>query len=124
RLELDGMKQHMRIQTSLPCGWTSAALLHKQASLKAMNPEQPFYLLDDGSQAIPPLFYAMLNKSLALPLLEDWLAYLWTTGREQNLITLLDQGKGQGFAAWQVTPSGEAWQNILEAGLQSDQIQF
>jgi hypothetical protein len=71
RVQLDGMKQHVRVQASLPCGWTSTALIHKQASLKEMNPEQPFYLLDDGTRPIPPLFYAMLNKSLALPLLES-----------------------------------------------------
>ena len=37
-----------------------------------MNPEQPFYLLDNGRQPIPSLFYPMLNKALALPLLPDW----------------------------------------------------
>lgn len=55
-----------------------------------MNPEQPFYLLDVGMQPglsgptelgkstrpIPPLFYPMLNKYLALPLLASWCEYL------------------------------------------------
>lgn len=73
-----------------------------------MNPEQPFYLLDDGmrpalSQSkwpIPPLFYPMLNKCLALPLLEERSDYLWQYGCTQYLITLLDNGERQGDAVW------------------------
>ena len=57
RIRLDGMKEHVKIQATLPCGWANHILIHKQASLKEMNPEQPFYLLDDGTQPIPPLFY-------------------------------------------------------------------
>jgi hypothetical protein len=87
-----------------------------------MNPEQPFYLLDDGTQSIPPLFYPMLNKCLALPLLESWSEYLWENGRERNLITLLDNGDGQGYAAWRVLPALEAWQDVVEEGLRSQAI--
>jgi hypothetical protein len=124
RIRLDGMKEHVKIQATLPCGWANHILIHKQASLKEMNPEQPFYLLDDGTQPIPPLFYPMLNKCLALPLLPEWAGYLWENGRAHKLITLLDEGEGQGYAAWRVLPSGESWQDIMETGLQSRQIQF
>jgi hypothetical protein len=79
-------------------------LIHKQASLKERNPEQPFYLLDDGTQPIPPLSYPMLNKCLALPLLPDWAGYLWENGRERSLITLLDDGEGQGY--------GSSWHSV------------
>ena len=34
RIEMDGMKQHIKLQATLPCGWVSQVLLHKQASLK------------------------------------------------------------------------------------------
>ncbi|MCA9956310.1 MAG: hypothetical protein KC434_16390, partial [Anaerolineales bacterium] len=108
----------------LPCGWANHILIHKQASLKEMNPEQPFYLLDNGTQPIPPLFYPMLNKCLALPLLPEWAGYLWENGRSQELITLLDEGEGQRYAAWRTLPTGEAWQDLLETGLQNRQIQF
>ncbi|MBK7916792.1 MAG: hypothetical protein IPJ94_11145 [Chloroflexi bacterium] len=118
RVELDGMKAHVKMQTTLPCGWQHTALIHKQASLREMNPERPFYLLDDGTQPIPPLFYAMLNKALALPLLPEWAGYLWANGREGKLISLLDGGEGQGYAAWRVLPSPENWQEIVEGGLQ------
>ena len=124
RIELDGMKQHVRVQTSLPCGWNNTILIHKQASLREMNPEQPFYLLDDGTLSIPPLFYPMLNKSLALPVLENWSAYLWQAGRENNLVHILDNGQGQGYAAWRVLPAAEEWQELVRAGLMVDAIVF
>jgi hypothetical protein len=124
RVQMDGMKQHVRVQSSLPCGWTSTALVHKQASLKEMNPEQPFYLLDDGTRPIPPLFYAMLNKSLALPLLEGWVDYLWVTGRDERLVQLLDEGQGQGYVAWRVVAAEEEWQELIRAGLASGPLTF
>ncbi len=124
RVQLDGMKQHVRVQASLPCGWTSTALIHKQASLKEMNPEQPFYLLDDGTRPIPSLFYAMLNKSLALPLLEDWVDYLWVAGREERLVQLLDEGQGQGYVAWRVVAAEEEWRELIRAGLASGPLTF
>jgi hypothetical protein len=124
RVQLDGMKQHVRVQASLACGWTSTSLIHKQASLKEMNPEQPFYLLDDGTRPIPSLFYAMLNKSLALPLLERWVGYMWENGRLRLLITLLDKGVGQGYAAWCLLPAVEEWEAVVQAGLRTKQLCF
>ncbi|WP_420640484.1 hypothetical protein [Candidatus Leptofilum sp.] len=124
RIRLDGMKEHVKIQATLPCGWANHILIHKQASLKEMNPEQPFYLLDDGTQPIPPLFYPMLNKCLALPLLPAWAEYLWENGRAHELITLLDEGEGQGYAAWRTLPTSKEWQSVVECGLQSQKISF
>ncbi len=124
QVALDGMKAHVKLQSRLPCGWHHMVLIHKQASLKEMNPEQPFYLLDNGRQPIPPLFYPMLNKALALPLLPDWSDYLWQYGRQRKLITLLDDGKGQGYAAWQVKPAPTVWQEVVQAGIVSRQIAF
>jgi hypothetical protein len=118
------MKEHVRVQTSLPCGWNNTILIHKQASLREMNPEQPFYLLDDGRQSIPPLFYPMLNKALALPLLENWSGYLWQAGREHDLVHILDNGQGQGYAAWRVLPAAAEWQELVQAGLAADAIVF
>lgn len=124
RIRLDGMKEHVKIQATLPCGWANHILIHKQASLKEMNPEQPFYLLDDGTQPIPPLFYPMLNKCLALPLLPEWAGYLWENGRAHELITLLDEGEGQGYAAWRTLPTSKEWQSVVEHGLNSQAIAF
>jgi hypothetical protein len=124
RVELDGMKRHALVQTALPCGWLDAVLIHKQASLQALQPEEPFYLLDSGDGQIPPLFYPMLNKCLAIPLLEAWSNYLWTRGRDERLIEVLNDGEGQGYAAWRVLPATEAWQSVVTSGLGSGSISF
>jgi hypothetical protein len=124
RIRLDGMKEHVKIQTTLPCGWADQILIHKQASLREMNPEEPFYLLDDGMRPIPSLFYPMLNKALALPLLESWSAYLWENGRERDLISLLNDGEGQSYAAWRVLPGPDMWQEVISNGLRLGQIVF
>lgn len=121
---LDGMKRHVRIQKALPCGWVDWILLHKQASLKEMNPDQSFYLLDDGTQPQPPLFYPMLNRCLAVPLLAEWSEYLWVCGRERDLITLLSKGEGQGYAAWKVKPDAESWEQIVSEGLRQQRLAF
>jgi hypothetical protein len=124
QIRLDGMKEHVKLQATLPCGWTDYILIHKQASLREMNPEQPFYLLDDGTRPIPRLFYAMLNKALALPLVPDWSGYLWEHGRERKLIKLLDGGEGQGYAAWRVLPAPKEWQEVVQVGLGGRVIMF
>ncbi len=124
RIRLDGMKEHVKIQATLPCGWANHILIHKQASLKEMNPEQPFYLLDDGTQPIPPLFYPMLNKCLALPLLPEWAGYLWENGRAHNLITLMNDGEGQGCVAWRVLSVPDAWHEVVQEGLHTKEICF
>jgi hypothetical protein len=124
RIELDGMKRHTLVQSALPCGWLDAVLVHKQASLQAMQPEEPFYLLDTGDGRIPPLFYPMLNKCLAIPLLEEWSDYLWVRGREEKLVQLLNDGKGQGYAAWRVLPAPAAWQTVVTTGLGLKSISF
>jgi hypothetical protein len=61
---------------------------------------------------------------LALPLLPEWSDYLWQHGRQQRLITLLDDGKGQGYAAWQVKPAPSTWQEVVQTGIVSGQIAF
>lgn len=124
RVYLDGMKEHVMVKSSLPCGWVDHILIHKQASIREMNPEEPFFLLDDGRQSIPPLFYPMLNKCLAVPILEDWAGYLWENGRSRKLITLLNDGQGQGYAAWRVLPAPEKWQTIIQEGLKEKCMNF
>jgi hypothetical protein len=124
RVYLDGMKEHVMVKSSLPCGWVDHILIHKQASIREMNPEEPFFLLDDGNQAIPPLFYPMLNKCLAVPVLEEWAGYLWENGRSRNLITLMNDGQGQGYAAWRTLPTPDVWQEVIQTGLRERVIYF
>ncbi len=108
RMVLEGAKSHALVQ----------------ASLQAMNPEEPFYLLDDGKRQIPPLFHAMLNKCLAIPMLEAWSEHLWACGREQKLVALLNGGAGQGYAAWRVPLAPDEWRAVIQSGLGAENIQF
>jgi hypothetical protein len=124
RVYLEGMKKHVQIQTKLPCGWLHTALIHRQASLHEANPEEPFYLLDDGRSALPPLFYPMLNRCLAVPLLPAWSDYLWQRGRQEKLITLLNNGEGQGYAAWRVLPAPAEWEKVVARGLKAGRLTF
>jgi hypothetical protein len=66
----------------------------------------------------------MLNKALALPLLPEWANYLWENGRLQKLITLLNHGEGQGYITWRVLPTTEAWQDVVQIGLQTAVLGF
>ena len=77
--------------------------------LVEIGPSLPEQLVGDGTGPIPPLFYPMLNKYLALLLLPEWAGYLWGNGRERSLITMLDEGEGQVYAAWRVLPTGMEW---------------
>jgi hypothetical protein len=116
------MKNHKLVQAALPCGWSGFALIHTQASLQAMNPEEPFYLLDEGAQQSPALFYAMLNKCLAIPALGIWSDFLWARGWEDKRIELLIEGAGQGYAVWRVLPALEAWERVVQVGLAAEDI--
>jgi len=49
---------------------------------------------------------------------------LWENGRLHNLITLLDEGEGQGYAAWRVLPAPGAWQEEVAHGLETMSIRF
>ena len=66
----------------------------------------------------------MLNKCLAVSVLEDWAAYMWENGRQRNLIALLNGGEGQGYVAWRVLPVPEEWQELAQAGLSGGHIHF
>ena len=68
--------------------------------------------------------YPMLNKCLAVPVLEEWAAYLWANGRLRHLIALLNDGQGQGYAVWRVLPAADAWQEIIQYGLGAKHLMF
>lgn len=56
--------------------------------------------------------------------MSDWALYLWQNGREAKLIKLQDDGKGQGYAAWQVKSVPDSWQEIVQVGLKMREIVF
>lgn len=124
QIKLQGMSDHLLLQTNLPCGWANWMLLHQQASLQEAQPNQWFYLLDEGQASIPNLFYPLLNKSLALPLLKEWIEVLWEDGRDRDLIKLLSQDTGIGAAVWCVHPTTKTWTEIIKTRLADGIITF
>lgn len=88
-----------------------------------MQPDQPFYLIHHTSDPIPPAFYAMLNKALALPLLSYWGEYLWWSGREEGLIKPLTRNC-HGLAGWRIEIEQEQWIQIVRHGLAQNLIHF
>lgn len=110
-------------ERTLPCGWDHWALLHRQTSLETMQPREPFYLLDEGASATPPLFFPMLAKSLAMPLLPAWEAHLWVQGRLRGLILSL-RDDSYGLGGWRVEAEEELWRAVVCEGLQSGVLSF
>lgn len=118
----------------------SLALLHPQASLRQMQPGQDaLYLLSESPEQIPlRLFYAMLNKALALPLAPEWSEYLWRVGTRVRFARRNDDEeedeaqvrkaraivplKTQGCGGWRVLTAHDYWMNVVEHGLLEGQI--
>ncbi|MCP4425322.1 MAG: hypothetical protein GY803_12575 [Chloroflexi bacterium] len=111
------------LKTPLPCGWDHWCVLHRQVSARKMTPAEPFYLLSKGEEAIPPSFYPLLSRALAAPTLPAWAEYLWTHGRQTNLITAVTDGC-HGLAAWKIDASSPTWGEIIGAGVQKCLITF
>ena len=118
-----GMKQHVLLKRKLPCGWEDWLLLHKQASLQTVKPGRPFYLLSAETDTLPDLFYPLLNHCLKLPILPAWTASLWRWGQTHKLITLAEP-RGIGFNAWRVATAEAAWEQLVQTGLQQDDLQI
>ena len=49
---------------------------------------------------------------------------LWEQGRVQGLIEPLNDGRGQGYAAWRVLPAPAEWEQVVQAGLAGKAISF
>ena len=109
------------LKQPLPIGWDHWCLIHRQASFEHMIPSEPFYILDDGESAVPPAFYPMLSKSLALPVLPEWTEYLWIAGRQRRIIAPLDE-HCHGRGAWRVTAEEDMWREIVSSGLAQSQL--
>lgn len=70
----------------------------------------------------------MLDTCLVIPLLEAWSDFLRARGREEGprakLVTQLNEGERQGYAAWRVLPAAEACQSVVTSRLGSGSISF
>lgn len=111
------------LKTPLPSGWDHWCVFHRQVSTRKMTPAEPFYLLSQGEETIPPSFYPLLSRALAAPTLPTWTEYLWTHGRQADLITAVTAGC-HGLAAWRIDAAAPTWGEIISSGIQQHQISF
>ncbi len=95
-------------------------LLHHQAAVAQVEPNQPFYLLNDTAGAPYARFFAMLNRAVAAPMLPAWAEWLWQEGKEQGLIQSLDTAHGT--YAWRVQAEDAEWLALIQQGISQEQL--
>jgi hypothetical protein len=128
QIALVGMKDHIGLNIKLPCGHMESWLIHKQASFTEMSPEKGlFYVTSFSAEGDGPpkdMFFAMLDKLLAIPMLADWTDYLWREGEIKDLIVMIEPTHCRGSHAWKVKLDYEIWDTIIKGGVSSGQIKF
>lgn len=97
-------------------GLENMVLLHHQASVQHLEPNQSFYLLNDSDEPPHARFFPMLNRAVVAPMLPHWAEWLWREGRKHKLITRLDATRGT--FAWRVHASDEVWLELIRRGVQ------
>ena len=140
-----GLKQHKLVKAQLPMGLLDYFLIHKQASPQTMQGGQPFYVLDDRQQPIPPLFMPLLDKAIDTPTQAHWERYLWLNGIAIGLISPMAlpstpcwslrwlngiaiglispaNSSGVGMVAWNVEADLEAWRDLISEGIRLGEI--
>ncbi len=95
-------------------------LLHHQAAVSQVEPNQAFYLLSDSAEPPYARFFAMLNRAVAAPMLPSWTEWLWQEGQEQKLIHALDTTRGT--HAWRVQAEDADWLALIQRGIQEGQL--
>ncbi len=115
----EGAYLHRAVQ--LPeSGLENMALLHHQASVNQLEPNQPFYLLNDSDEPPYARFFAMLNRAVVAPMLPQWAEWLWRAGCQKELIARLESTRGT--FAWRVHASDELWLEIIQDGIRRSEL--
>ncbi len=96
-------------------GLDHMVLLHHQAAIPHLEPDQSFYVLNNDDT--PPIerFVAMLDRATAVPLLPMWGAELWRQGLKNKLIDPLADTRG--VEGWRVSADSELWLALIEKGI-------
>lgn len=101
-------------------GLENMALLHHQATIPNLEPNQTFYLVNDSDEPPYARFFAMLNRVVVAPLLLHWAEWLWRAGRREKLITRLDATSGT--FAWRIQASDEIWLDMVQRGIRNGHL--
>ncbi|MCB8944527.1 MAG: DUF2958 domain-containing protein [Ardenticatenaceae bacterium] len=129
KVDLTGMKEHVRLEKNLPCGYRELWLIHKQASFTEMTPAAPVFfvtnLLAENQTSLPYSdFYRMLDKALSIPLLAEWAEFLWQAGSVERLLWEIPKSHCFGTRAWKVLTDADRWGEIVSNGLANGRIRF
>ena len=116
-----GMKKHLVFKRQLPLDQVEWVLLHKQASIKTVQPDKPFYVLDEGKATIPKAFFPLLDAVLVIPLQPQWAAYLWASGRASGQIVTVNRVT-YGQMAWRINPKVDRWEAIIKQGFKTGEL--
>ncbi len=95
-------------------------LLHHQAAVAQLEPNQALYLLNDSREPPYARFFAMLNRAVAAPMLPSWAEWLWREGEKKELITSLIAARGA--FAWRVQADDADWLALIQRGVRAGQL--
>ncbi len=95
-------------------------LLHHQAAVAQLEPNQAFYLLSHSTEPPYARFFAMLNRAVAAPMLPAWAKWLWREGEKKRLITSLTATRGA--FAWRVQADDADWLALIQRGVRQGQM--
>jgi hypothetical protein len=93
-------------------------LLHHQAAVSQVEPNQAFYLLNDSAEPPYARFFATLNRAVAAPMLPAWAEWLWREGTEKELIQPLAATRGT--HAWRVQAEDADWLALIQYGINQE----
>jgi hypothetical protein len=95
-------------------------LLHHQAAVSQLEPNQPCYLLNDSDEPPYARFFALLNHAVAAPMLPAWAEWLWHEGKNKELIHSLNTIRGT--HAWRVQADDADWLALIQHSIRAGQL--
>jgi hypothetical protein len=95
-------------------------LLHHQAAVSQLEPNQPCYLLNESDEPHHARFFAMLNLAVAAPMLPAWGRWLWKEGESGGLIQSLTATRGT--HGWRVQADEAEWLALIQSGVRSGKL--
>lgn len=116
---------HHLIKQDLPCGWSNWTWISRQAIPNKLDPSLPVYFWyqpdEDKNEKRPPKnFTPIFAAASPYPNLPDWTDYLWTAGRDMELITRLSNATA--VRAYKLAPRNEQWKQLIKTGFITRQI--
>ena len=128
----EGARDHVTMKSMLPeSGWLDMWLVHKQCTNEHVNPSRAPHFYVFAPEALPDVvnklqrqFVTRLDRAISLPVLPEWLDYLWRQGDRRGLIHAIPPGDCRNLIAYRVKTAMPVWTNIISTGLREGAISF